>query len=37
MDIEIFLKRGAKVGKMGKFVGLKKATSMTVSDICVLT
>jgi hypothetical protein len=37
MGIEIFLKRGGKVGKMGEFVGLKKATPMIVSDVCVLT
>ena len=39
MGIEIFLKRGGKVGKMGEFVGLKKATPMIVlvSDVSVLT
>jgi hypothetical protein len=37
MGIEIFLKRVGKVGKMGEFIGLKKATPMIVSDVCVLT
>jgi hypothetical protein len=34
MSVEIFLKRGEKEGKMGKF---KKTTPMIVSDVCVLT
>jgi hypothetical protein len=37
MSIEIFLKRGGRAGKMGKFVGLKKVTPMIVSDVRVLT
>ena len=39
MGIEIFLKGGGRVGKMGELVGLKKATPMIVlvSDVCVLT
>jgi hypothetical protein len=37
MGVEIFLKKGGKVGKMGEFVSLKKATPMFVFDVCVLT
>jgi hypothetical protein len=39
MGVEIFLKEGGRVGKMGELVDLMKATSMIVfvSDVCVLT
>jgi hypothetical protein len=39
MGVEIFLKGGGRVGKMGELVGFKKSTPtiVLISDVCVLT